>query len=271
MLKVDLRFFTRAAGTLALLSVGLFLPALPAYALNASSMNLSFNVIIPVSAYVANALNQCDSHSWVTESWGGATALDWKQVHSRQCARAVFTTSTGGTEAYLRTNEFFSPENWSTVTQVKIDVWVENGKNSMGLRLEVHDNGTNSAQASTTNIAGGSWNTLTLPITVSGFQPSKIFLVLTNVANGDSACLSNLRITRGGVDEPWDTFETPSYAWLGSQDFTPWTGSRNEPISHKVTYGSSAGALCFPWTGTTAHAAKLEATNVFFSGFFHVY
>jgi hypothetical protein len=176
--------------------------------------------------------------------------------------RAAFT-STGGNSVFMRTVEFFSPEDWSAVTQIKIDVWVENDKNNMGLKVELYDNtNTSRLQSSVSNIAGGAWTTVTFNVSPVGFQTAKVFLVMENMNTGDSACLSNFRLVRGS-EEMWDTFETPSYNWQGGQDFTPWNAGKTEPITHQVTYANSAGAVCIPWTYSVGNqVAKMEATNL---------
>jgi hypothetical protein len=231
---------------LCFLSKGAFAASGPSYFLH-----------VPIATYFTDdELNQCDNHVWASEPWGGTTVLDWANRHSRECMHAAFTAN-GDSHSYIRTDYYFQPENWNTVTQIKLDVFVENGKANMGLQLELHDTGSNaiSIAPDQTSIPPNVWTTLTYTVPAPAFLVSKIFIVANTLVTGDGFCLSNFRIHRAAGDEMWDTLANPGWAWVSGGDFVPWiNGYRNEPVSHTLTYNNSPGALCIPWTKNAGNA-----------------
>lgn len=231
----------------------------PAWGADGSNMR----ILVTVMDSVASLDMPLDTHEWFFEPWGLQSTPEYGTFHGRDCLRMVLSGT--GNLAFLRTNEFFSPENWGSVSTVRMDVYIE-GTNNKNIELEIQRlDGSVALKTNATGLVPGSWVTASWSVSGLPNDIAKLFLIPGTLAPGETIHFSNLRINRGGGDEPWDTFAEDTSNWTGSEDFVPWkSGPRNEPISHNQTHGASAGALYIPWDAakSTSDSAKMEAQDL---------
>lgn len=232
----------------------------------ASSLD-NVKVKVIVTDITPALVNVCNTHEWFPEPWGVITTLGYVNYLGRRTLRASFQLD-GSNTGYIRTDDFFAPEDWSSVAEIKMDVYLPNGK-SQELHLELKNiNGETIRRPSDTRIGSGDWITFvwTLAPPLSE-NVAKILIISMELEDGDIIYFSNMRIKRSTGEEMWDTFKAPTYKWVGSEDFVPWTGGKNELISHNaydLTHNNSAGALYIPWDAGRHDKpyAKAEATNL---------
>lgn len=247
-----------------------WLLVLPVAGFTATNQNLQLTVML--SDLDPAWVNAFDTRQWVAENaWGNDFTADLRYVSysGRRALRAGFAlkpSPTGKNWAFLHT-DFFSPEAWNSapaVSQITLDVFfTAPGNRSLDIELKAGD-GSTLQKKTVSNIVPGAWRTLSFSLDALTGSVSQIYLVPGALADGDALYLSNLQIVRSG-SEMWEPFTAPGYAWLGQEDFQPWTAlGRNEPITHSWTYGGSAGALYIPWTASlnASGTAKMETTNL---------
>ncbi len=248
-------------------------------------VSLSILTKLAWAAPTMQALNQCDTHEWYAEPelYGSevTTTISYGSYHERKSTQAGFNVTGGNNWACIRTDHYFAPEIWNNVTQIEMEIYIESEDiNAKHIEMQLLDiDGNEMKKPIATGIIKNSWQNVPWPVDLtSAAQVAKIILIPGNLQNGDIIYFRNMcLIHSSGPDTTWDTFEAPSYKWLGSEDFAPWhpvtSGyPRNEPISHKQTYNSSAGALYIPWDASldAAVSAKMETVDLHgfaFTGF----
>jgi hypothetical protein len=245
----------------------------------------------PALAQTADSPNQCDNRKWIMENWGynppptatswtnSITACDYGLYKGRQCLRANITTCIASSaEACLMVDYSFSPEDWSKIHAIKIDMLIESGS-SKDVKIELKNNkDTSFIIVPQSNLATGSWREIEwqMPTTIS--EPVyRLFFHFEKLINWDVLYFSNLRlIDENGKEILWESFTTPSYDWQGGDNYAFWEilhydqgvltplQGRKEPIAHQQTYAESAAALYIPWDDslTNSHDAYVEATNL---------
>ncbi len=239
----------------------------PAVFAAASADSVSVRVVV-IQGMTAELQIACDTHQWKGELWSGVTpTLQYGEYYGFRSMRASFEVPGPSTLAFIRTYVYFQPEDWSAVTQIKMEVYVES-TTEKNIELEIFDSSDVMVvpKPNVTGISTGSWVEVVWDVSSLLGTAFRIVLVPGGLLDGDIMYFKNMRINRGAGDIAWDAFAEDSYAWTGGEDFVPWQATeRNDPISNIQTHNASAGALSIPWDvdqDPGSANAKLEAVNL---------
>jgi hypothetical protein len=226
---------------------------------------------IEIYDFIPSWLNALDSHEWLDPKYNVeiSSVISYKEFSGRRAMQVKYRRSAGTNSwSVIRVDEFIQPEIWSMVTAVRVDVYIAStSADAKGMKLELKTKEDVFIQGPyQANLPKNTWYTVEWPLQSIAVWVSQVMLVPDGITDGDIFYFNNLRLVRGGVEEPWDTFQASTYRWVGSMDFNPWKADwgRNEPITHNQRYNNSAGVLVIPWAAskTSYSWAKMEATNL---------
>lgn len=246
--------------------------------LSLADTSSGFQLKVNVNDYQPSWLNALDSHEWIKTDYNTfvTTQLNYTEKAGQRALQAIMTNSDASPQwSVIRVNQFIDPEDWSAVTQVKCDVYVETtSTDDKTIQLELQTVNAGLIQRPQVTITQkNTWvSDVTWNLGPISEPVGTVFLTPNHIEGTEHYYFRNLRIVRSGIEEPWDTLRVPSYQWQGSMDFKLWRppsggyAPRNEPITHNQTYNNSAGALSIPWDASidsTNNYAKMEATNLY--------
>lgn len=225
------------------------------------------------AAYTSEQLNSCDNHEW-TFLFGDNLNLDYGFYQGANCLRITVPTASNGYGGFAiggfanLANGLFSPEDWTDVTKVEFDIFIE-GSTPRGMELEIRDATSEIYRPRIDGIAAGFWQPLTFNTDVVEMNAAtaiqRIIIIFNSLDSGTVIYLKNMRLVKNGQTIAWDAFSAPSYEWEPvTGDYVLWDGVvRNEPITNSITADNSAGALYLPWDADLGGSeAKIESKNM---------
>lgn len=220
--------------------------------------------------------DDCDSHLWQHENWGGSMTRERGSFHGRNCLKITISEDWG----VLRTDAFYN-ENWNSPLQgLAMDIYYETDEPGARVKLQVYNSNLSMIEPeiiSASNLSYQQWQEYTWSFnTASNYsKTSKLQFIFDNFGTEHSPYtfyLDNIRLISNNIFVPWDDLDDTAHEWTYSwdSDALHWNSSITwieelEPVTHnRTSFSNPAGAVFMPFaSGKSPNSyAKVSADNL---------
>ena len=192
--------------------------------------------------------DDCDSHKWQPEAWGGTLPdISCVNFDNHKCLKVYFST---GPYGVIRTDWDFYPENWEVVGAFEAEIYVVD-YSSADVKLEVvNSTGGTVGTFYVKNLSPNTWNDVNWAFTENiSSHVSRVYITFDDLPTTPTTFyVDNLSlITIALITELWDNMDDLSNEWVYSGDVSTWSPTYEAITHNQTTSTSPAGAIYLRW------------------------